>query len=49
MPPSGPPSSPAKDLAYVLATLNARGAGILAATATQVCDVCVGGIACVLV
>ena len=35
-PPSGPLQSPAKDLTYVLSTLNARGAGILAATATQV-------------
>lgn len=35
-PPSGPLSNPAKDLAYVLTSMNANGAGILAATATQV-------------
>lgn len=35
-PPSGSLSTPAKDLAYVLADLNSNGAGILAAMATQV-------------
>jgi hypothetical protein len=37
VPPSGPVQPATRDLAYVLSTLNARGAGILPPTATQVC------------
>jgi hypothetical protein len=37
VPASGPLSTPMKDLTYVLNDLNSNGAGILAATATQVC------------
>jgi hypothetical protein len=37
VPPSGPPQSAARDLAYVLSALNGRGASILQTTATQVC------------
>lgn len=36
VPPSGPLPTPAGDLSYVVGALNARGAGILAQTATQV-------------
>lgn len=38
VPPSGPVQTAARDLAYVLSTLNAKGAGISPPTATQVRD-----------
>lgn len=47
-PPSGSLSSPAKDLAHVLSSMNANGAGILAATATQVCMLSAGDMPAVM-